>query len=104
MGFNTTVVVLNDVLGEIEKDEKFGEKLADAIKSLSGPDPVSMLGGGVKVLETHHNSSVAVVAVGGNYGTVLAWGPDVSHHTHEGQEKLLKALAEKLGYRLTKKT
>lgn len=101
MGFNTTVVVLNDVLGEIEKDEKFGEKLADAIKSLH--HPASLLGGGVKVLETHHNSNVAVVAVGGNYGTVLAWGPDTPHHTEEGQLVLLKALAEKLGYKLEKK-
>ena len=103
MGFNTAVLVLNDVLGEIEKDAKFGEKLADAIKQKSGNEPVSILGGGVKVIETHHNSSTAIVAMGGNYATVLAWGPDVSHHTEEGQLVLLKALAEKHGYRLAKK-
>ena len=39
MGFNTSMIVLNDSLNEIEEDKDFGRKVAEAISELD-------LGGG----------------------------------------------------------
>lgn len=36
MGFNTTVLVLNDALGCIAEDAEFGKKIADAVSALNG--------------------------------------------------------------------
>ena len=112
MGFNTTVVVMNDNLHLIEKDPEFGKRLAQAIMRLDGEDkPANVAAYGAQciaanaatVIETHHNSSTAIVAVGGNYAHVLGWAGDVPHHTDEGKLACLKALAEAMGYRLVKK-
>ena len=74
MGFNTTVVILNDRLGDIEKDEGFGKKLVQAISSLSIPEEhrrhVPGLHG-TTVLETHHMDVVVSVDVGGNTAVVV---------------------------------
>jgi hypothetical protein len=112
MGFNTTVVVMNDALGDIENDPEFGKRLASAIHSV-GSQKVdvsahhsngrSISGNAATVIETHHCGDTALVAVGGNHGTVIAWAGDVPHHKTEGQLKLLQALAEKLGYHLVEK-
>ncbi len=113
MGFNTTVLVQNDALGAIENDTEFGKKLSNAIGMLSlrmhdehGVDISS--GGNVNaatVLETHHADNIAIVAVGGNYATMLHQvGGRISHHKVEDQEKLLKEWADKLGFRLVKKS
>ena len=31
MGYNSTVIIMNDCLNEIRKDQRFGEKVRDAI-------------------------------------------------------------------------
>jgi hypothetical protein len=113
MGFNTTVVVLNDALGEIENDPKFGQRLASAVKELSVRKgridvPAGNHANAASVVETHHASENAVVVVGGNFGSVLGnvyAGNSIvvaRHHEEAGQVEILKSLAEKFGYRLSK--
>lgn len=78
MGYNTTVVVLNDALGEIESDPEFGRKLADAIKRVRPGMPETVRAGhhgnAAMVVETHHASHDVTVIVGGNRGYVTTTG------------------------------
>lgn len=75
MGYNTTVVILNDALGQIAKDPKFGEKLARAIMEVRRDKPVDVSAGNhcnaALVVETHHADETVFVAVGRNYGEAL---------------------------------
>lgn len=79
MGFNTTVVILNDALSEIREDAEFGRKLADAIQNMrpnSAPINVSANGlrighcNAAQVIETHHADHDVTVIVGANTGRV----------------------------------
>jgi len=104
MGFNTTVVVLNDALHEIEKDLTFGKKLVDAIRCRERGvlyRQVSSNGhcGVATVIEEHHADEMIAVAVGGNTGLVL--GHCGSYAT--SMEQMLKNLATEMGYRLVKR-
>jgi len=113
MGFNTTVVILNDSLGAIENDPSFGKNLAQAITQRSGDVPAySYRDGEVRgvhcnaatVIESHHADGTAIVAVGGNIGEKLdeVWYVgDI--WTEEGKLKILKQMADNMGYRLVKK-
>lgn len=115
MGFNTTVIVMNDALGDIEADREFGKKLVAAIHGLSlredrdkginvsARNGNSISGNAATVVETHHADSTAIVAVGGNYAHVLGWAGNVPHHKDEGKLACLKALAEEMGFSLVKK-
>ena len=76
MGFNTTIVILNDALHEIAKDPKFGQKLSDAVlRAISRQDcPVRFSAGcsdAGSVIETHHADQDVLVSVGENTGTVV---------------------------------
>lgn len=111
MGFNSTVIVMNDALGSIEKDKDFGRKLSDGIRDLYSrrkpTDLVDVSAGGyvnaASVIEQHHADSTAIIAVGGNYGTVLGHYWSYSHHEPASQLNILKHLASEMGYRLVKK-
>ena len=102
MGFNTTVVVLNDALDQISKDPLFGQKLADAVLYLGGPSkfhldiPSGNSCNAATVVETHHADEVVVVAVGGNYGRILGYGGGYKSSDLD----MVKTLAWKLGYTL----
>jgi len=77
MGFNTTVVVMNDAVNEIERDPDFGRNLAAAIRSVgcySKPVDVSAMNycNAASVIECHHADLDVYVKVGGNYGEVVA--------------------------------
>lgn len=109
MGFNTTVVVLNDGLAEIESDPDFGKRLADAIRSIHMmPGRVDVRAGchvnAASVIETHHADETTLVAVGGNFASVLGsvYGAG-RHHEEADRIRLLKMLAEELGYKVEKK-
>lgn len=102
MGFNTTVVVLNDALHEIKNDPDFGRKLYDAVLCVQrGPQDVSAGNhcNAVSVIESHHADGFHLIAVGGNYGLDLgyvgSWQAD--------PDQMLRALADRRGYRLVKK-
>ena len=108
MGYNTTVVVMNDALKNIKNDPNFGEKLVAAINHLqidNKPIDVSATYGNsvnvnaVTVIESHHADDFIVVAIGGNYGEVLGYGGTDS----DNKEEILKTLANSMGYRLVKR-
>jgi hypothetical protein len=83
MGYNTTVVVMNDALGMIEQDAGFGKRLADAISMAHGGKMIdvpaySANGRGVHcnaatVIETHHADYDVLVRVGHNCGEVVPY-------------------------------
>jgi hypothetical protein len=77
MGLNTTVIVLNDRLGDISKDTRLGELLALSIGSMHKTEDgeLSPVGSGVYIVETHHADDTAVVLVGGNTSRVLTYLP-----------------------------
>jgi len=68
MGLNTTLFLLNDLLGELKADTKLGELIHTAIQMGSHNQPI---GHGLYVVETHHADTTAVVLVGGNTARVL---------------------------------
>ena len=110
MGYNATVVVMIDALDAIKDDTKFGEKLASAIskKTVQPHKPLDVSAGNhvnaATVIETHHADYTTLLAIGGNYGAQIgkqlygwAVGDDAFHL------KILKEVADELGYRLVKK-
>lgn len=107
MGFNTTVVVMNDALDQIANDPDFGKKLAQAIMHLSVDRKPGDVSAGnhfnaATVVESHHADITALVAVGGNFATPLLYACGY-HHTPEDREILLRALADALGFRISRK-
>jgi hypothetical protein len=107
MGYNTTVVIMNDTLGYIEQDPDFGKELVNAIRILPWrkPAPVSSRGApaAARVIETHHNRDMAVVAIGGNTGVVIgSAGPDEVLASDSAEIDMLRELARNMGYRLVK--
>lgn len=112
MGYNTTVVVMNDALDAIAKDPEFGEKLKSTILGISlgiNPDTGQYYRSqdvsaghhvnAATVIESHHASYQSVVVVGGNYGSILG------HSFSDPKQKLaiLNDLASEIGYTLHKK-
>jgi hypothetical protein len=76
MGFNTTIIVMNDALHHIEDDKDFGRKLAAAIKSIGYKlTPQDVPSGGhcnaATIIETHHADFKVMVEVGHNYAEVV---------------------------------
>ena len=112
MGFNSTVIVLNDALNEIEQDRGFGRKVAEAIRELdfSGNRHIDISSGchcnAASAVETHHADQTAVVSIGGNCGQVLgrAHGWDYDLRKPEDKERLLKQLAGDLGFSIRRKS
>jgi len=107
MGNNATVIVLTDALGDIKKDPDFGKNLVDAVLARGfgvntrGVD-VSARGyvNAACVLEIHHADYFTLVAVGGNHGVVLGHSSVDYPDTNEKKVKMLREIADKLGYRL----
>lgn len=114
MGFNTVVLVLNDAVHEISKDPAFGKKLAEAIHAQPGRDAGHARYQGTEdvsagshcsaatVISSRHADDMQVVAIGGNTGVYLGTTYGFPHDD-AGKIKLLKQLAEQMGYSLRKK-
>jgi hypothetical protein len=115
LGYNTTVLIMNDVQDEIEKHpEQFYRNLQHAQSEVgfgsdkswrAGTFGVGNAGNGFQVVSNRHADETSLIAVGGNLATelVAVYGPRLHHSEPDGQVVLLKALADKLGYRVTKK-
>ena len=103
MGYNSSVLILNDRLYEIEQDKEFGKNLARAISELSIKKMVRF-GPQVTAVETHHADGFSVVAFGGNtaYHLGTTWCPSATKSTSH-EEEILRAIADQMGYRIVKK-
>ncbi|RJQ25012.1 hypothetical protein C4577_06415 [Candidatus Parcubacteria bacterium] len=113
MGYNTTVVVLNDALDQISKDQDFGKNLAQHIMKMGGESvpkwhldawiPSGNHCNVAEIVEQHHADFTTLVAVGGNCGTLLGniWG--YRHNEDNTKLRLLEELAKQLGYKVVKK-
>lgn len=103
MGYNTTIIVLNDALHEIETDTDFGRKLAQAVRGLSvgkrGTIGAGCHANAATAIETHHADGIHLIAIGGNTGQDLGYMGGYRCN----EVDLLKSLADKLGYRVSKK-
>ena len=104
MGYNTSIIVLNDALNEIENDKDFGKKVAEASRRASSESRPQDIRSGchvnaASVIETHHADQLTVLAFGGNTAQSLGFGGGY----RATPEEILKNIADRLGYRLVKK-
>lgn len=110
MGYNTSVIVLNDALNDIEHDPEFGKKLSRAvIAAASGPSfrqpwdlDVSARGhcNAASVIETHHADQTTLVSFGGNMGVEQHRTYGWAHNEVATQVLMCRQWAAKLGFRL----
>lgn len=112
MGFNTSILLLNDNLSELERDPEAGIKIARAVLSACLRDniDVPMKGGNclstpITVVESHHADGNSVVMFGGNRAQILS--KCVFKESKEGdlspEVGYLRSLAAQHGYTLTKR-
>lgn len=102
MGFNTTVVVYNDSLSDIESDPEFGKRLVKAIQEQGGGrEKITVFAFGAHgsstaavVVDQHHADETSLVAVGGNTGVVVHKQLGGSFLTKEGQDAILREALE----------
>lgn len=118
MGYNSVLFLCNDAIDQIDRDPAGWWKKA-RLQLMRAPykthegsvdrqDGVFGFGNhanGFQAVWNRHADEQALIAVGGNYATVLkgsrwTWG---GHHTEEGQVELLKLAAKELGYELRRK-
>jgi len=103
MGYNTTLVVLNDALHQIENDPEFGKKVARAAQLVWHGKAVDISSGNhcnaATVIESHHADEMHLIAVGGNYGQKLGY---VGSYRAQPLD-MLKSLADQMGYNISKK-
>ncbi len=103
MGLNTNITILNDHINEICKDPaKWWDNVYNQICSTRARN--ENFCNNTTVNSVEHADTTTILAVGGNCTTVLGHDFGVHHHTEEGQITILKTLADRLGYRLVKKT
>lgn len=95
MGLNTTVVILNDTLNDIENDREFGKNLAIAIQQGDKYVQAGRYGRAAQVVETHHADIKVVVVVGGNTGELLHGG--YANYRNSAEETAVQVLKD-LGY------
>lgn len=103
MGFRTVVVFNNDLTHTWEKDPELGRKIMmDMHRHPNvGISALEAIGG--RVIECTHADTQTLVVMDGYSGDPVAYG-----HWHRGQTEeqkqlaLLKDLADKLGYRVSK--
>lgn len=100
MGYNTNITICNDHLGDYERNpERFTRVICGGALKRDGDDQW-----GITVVPSEHADATQLVAAGGNFATKVFTGWYCgSHHTEDGQVKLLRQWADSLGYRISKK-
>jgi hypothetical protein len=101
MGFNSTVLILNDVLHDISADPKFGEKVHQAI-AVYGVQQARYPWG--QVIAQHHADYHSVNIIGGNTGECLGHASGIDEQLGDWQVDVLRQVAHRLGYRLVKQS
>jgi hypothetical protein len=107
MGWNSTVVFMNDCIHALKEDPEIGEKIEQGILALSvrkGSIDVPFKGysGYIRVIETHHADTMVPILVGSNDGSVIE-GASFIWSDPDPEMQLLRKLAEKKGYTLRRK-
>jgi len=103
MGMNIGVLICNDHLYQIEKrPESFVHQLCHGINAhCCGTNTVFDFG---EIFHMAHADCTGVYAIGGNCASRLAMNYNGGrHYEHEDKVKLLKSIAEVLGYSVVKK-
>ena len=118
MGYNTSVIVMNDAVYQMKGDPEFGKNLANAISAVDsqrvhaemndrpffGTDvSIGNHVNGATVIETHHADGTSVVAFGGNRGIILAHSVWPYGDDEQEEVRILRSLAEKYGFDLHRK-
>lgn len=112
MGFNTSAIILNDAVHLLPDDHDLGQKIHDAVLQVGCRFDAPSVDIGIRghanamtIIESHHADQTKVISVGGNcgqvLGTIYAWDFDL--RKPEDKERMLKRLAEELGYTVHKK-
>ena len=101
MGWNSTIVILNDELHRIAEDKEFGRKVSDKLGEHTVGRERSPRYNAFEVAAQHHMDATSIIAVGGNTSKVLAMTRG-SYRSEEDVARLLKELAADYGYRLPK--
>lgn len=104
MGFNTSVVILNDSLGDIANNpERFVRELLDAIRGF-GYAKHPYVTGDTKVVSVEHADHKRIIAVGGNCGDILGAANGVRNDgSDESRLEMIRQVASDFGYDLHKK-
>lgn len=104
MGFRTVVMLSNDHAHEWEKDAALGQKIR--IASSMGRHQKNDIDGYGKVVEVVHADCQTLAVLDGyeDFNPVAAKGWVRGESDEETTIRLLKEAADKLGYRLTKKS
>ena len=116
MGYNTGVILLNDHIDAIwENPDKFAEDFKqgfyDASRNVTTlrQDTISFSLGacanGGSIFHLAHADAVGVYAIGGNHTSkMFSVYNGGRHYRDEDRLRLLKGLAEEMGYRISKIT
>lgn len=109
MGFNTTILVLNDCLYELEQDKDLGSKIGYAINQVAGRGEGVRVCSGLKVVETHHADGWKLILVGGNTAIDLGYAgstrtfPELGAANNDDLVGVLNTVLRSRGLRVTKK-
>lgn len=109
MGYNTPVLIYNDMLSSLKRDQDIGPKIDSAIARAfmtQEPEHIYAVGGSIGIaLPSAHADVSRTVVVGGNdvveIGSV--WNGGHLPHTEEERVLYLKRMAGILGYDLHRK-
>lgn len=110
MGYNSTIVLMNDHLHRIAEEPNFGEIVSSAVLSHScglRSDAIIRIGGGTQVVghvaAVDHADITSVIAVGGYQSTTLTQLYNGGVHSSDDEKLvLLRQLAKEMGYNLHK--
>lgn len=103
MGDRTVVVLNNDLAHEWENDPLLGKKISRHVSLKFGERPGDRFQYG-DLIEKEHANCQTVAFIDGYRGKAMAYSHWFRGQTEEQRNiQMLKALADKLGYRVSKK-
>ena len=104
MGWNTGVLVCNDIIHEIDKNPaSWWDRLREAFDRRKGREPVSFYGGMSTAAWQEHADTMGLLVVGGNCATRVVSRTCDGRHDELNILGLLRDAADKYGYRLVRK-
>lgn len=109
MGFNSLIYISNDAMGAIDEDPsgwwtktKHELQLKFIHGNLREKYGFKNFANYFQAVWNEHADTIGIIAVGGNYTTVLHRTSGRSHHTNEDRLRIVTEMANDLGYSLVK--